>query len=279
MFSFLKAHLPGRGARKIMNVARVAPSKPQPKPQHSARPAERAMPVTPAPTYHGRIDRPSARGVLTGYEPRQLRDYQAPISVNAKGVAGLGLFASGFADTNVYNGQQGEMGFYKVLCMTDLVDRMSSYWSVAMPHKNGTPTPDPVFHTDVDCVIVQGRTMHLIDLKYFTSGDVTWFSEDSESLLCLDNQSGRLVGSPRKMSKNMAMALSRFTTLFPQHRVSAKVVLIPTNSGAAQVHPGTAWPGEVPLMNLTDLLDQLSAAERKVADASTDSMLTQLLKN
>lgn len=235
----------------------------------------------PAPVPAPAVDtiaKPTRNGEMTGFEPRTLLNYQAPLSINAKGNAGFGLFESGFSNQSVYSGQMGEVGFYKALCREDLVDRVSSYWSVAMPADGTVAVPDTKFATDIDCVIVQGDTMHLIDLKYYASGDVTWHSTDGTWLLCRDNATGKQVGKPRKMSRNMAMAGARFPRLFPEYTVRSCVVLIPTNSGMGKVTPGTAWPGDVPLITLTDMLNLLRAAPAGYASAKADAALTSLLK-
>ncbi|WP_146077941.1 hypothetical protein [Pseudoclavibacter sp. AY1F1] len=119
--------------------------------------------------------------------------------------------------------------------------------------------------------------MLLLDLKYYASGDVTWFSPDGDYLLCRDNPTGREIGSPRRMSRNMKMAHSRFKALFPDHDVRAYVVLIPTNAGLGEIARGTAWPGHVPLVGLPDILDVLRATPQSYAENATDAELRTLL--
>lgn len=225
------------------------------------------------------LTRASRPGKMTGYEPRALRDYHAPISINAKGIAGLGLFGSSFSQQSVYMGQMGEVGFYKVLCKENLIDSASSFWSVAMPGNQGVATADTRFSTDVDCVIVQGNVIYLFDLKYYRSGDVTWHTTDGQWLLCRDNASGKQVGSPRKMSRNMAMAQERFPKIFPHHRVRSYVVLVPTDSGLGNVAPGTAWPGDVPLITITEAVAMIRSGAPNLADAATASALSGLVQD
>lgn len=236
--------------------------------------------ATPQAPYMGQtLARPSAKGSLTGYEPSILRSYHAPISIRANGVAGLGLFGSDFDSRSIHSGQRGEMGFYKVLCLEGLIDSFSSYWSVAMPADGGTAHPDTKFQTDIDCVIVQGNTMFLLDLKYYKSGDVTWHSPDGHWLLCRDNPTGQQVGNPRKMSRNMAMAVDRFPAIFPHLKVKSYVVLVPTQDGLGVVARGTAWPGGVELVNLPEMLTVIRDGGRGFADEDTDQKLMSLLKD
>ena len=234
--------------------------------------------TTAEPVFRETLSKPSRNGRMTGCEPRTLQSYRPPISINAKGVAGLGLFDSGFTGANVYSGQMGEMGFYKVLCRDELIDRFSSYWSVAMPADGRAAVADATFATDVDCVIVQGNDLYLLDLKYYSSGDVTWYTQDGTWLLCKDNSTGTQVGKPRKMSKNMSMAAQRFPKIFPGHRVHTYVVLMPTNAGIGEIEPGTSWPGGVELLSITQISTILSERTVAFADAATDAALDGLLK-
>lgn len=270
MIKALLALLVNRNSRRRGSAVAATPPR-----TYQATPQARERDIQPVEE----LARASRAGVLTGFEPKVLREYHAPVSINAKGNAGFGLFQSGFDRSNVYNGQNGEVGFYKALCMTGLVDEVNSYWSVAMPAAGGAPGPDPQFHTDIDCVVVQGSTMYLIDLKYYASGDVTWHSADDRTLLCRDTQTGKRVGKPRKMSRNMAMAQDRFSKLFPQHRIVSYVVLIPTNSGIGNVQAGTAWPGRVPLITLPEMLERIRSAGSGYASADVDATLTALLKD
>ncbi len=232
----------------------------------------------PPPVAADALPRATARGAMTGYEPRVLAGVPASISVNVRGAAGLGLFGAGFGDAQRHAGQRGEIGFYKALCVSGLVDAFTSYWSVALPASNLPVRPDPVFSTDIDCVVVSGTTLVLLDLKYYASGDVTWFSDDGAYLQCRDNPTGKTVQKPRRMSKNMKMADERFRRLFPGHTVRSRVVLIPTDQGLGSVAPGTVWPGGIPLVGLPELIDELRALAPTTLDLALDTTLRSLLK-
>lgn len=233
----------------------------------------------PAPEVGATRARPLAKGRMTGFEPAKLRSYQAPVSLRAHGLAGLGLFDSDFDRASIYNGQRGEVGFYKALCLEDLIDDCSSYWSVAMPGDDGTARPDSKYQTDVDCIVVQGKTMYLIDLKYYASGDVTWHTRDGQWLLCRDNTTREQVGKPRHMSRNMAMAQDRFRRIFPGLQIQSYVVLIPTQDGLGDIAPGTAWPGNVELIDLPAMLAVIRAGGAGYADDATQQKLLALLKD
>lgn len=218
-------------------------------------------------------------GTLTGYEPNELRKVQAPISFNAYGVAGLGLHDSEFSSQNVYSGQMGEVNFYKALCIENLIDSFTSFWSVGMPRADGSGIRDTAFESDVDCVIVQGSSMYLIDLKYYVAGDFTWHSSNGTMLHARDNKTGQDLGKTRKMSRNMAMADARFKTTFPNLDIESYVVLLPTNQGVANIAPGTVWPGNVPLITVNEMIERLSGNHPEFADPAVLGILESLLKD
>ena len=264
-----QARRPRKGQRRQYQP-RTTPYQPQA--QRQQRPAPE-----PEPQFAEILQRASKGGRMTGFEPREMAKYYPTFTTSAKGVAGLGLFGSDFSASSVYQGQVGETNFFKALSKTDLVDSYMSYWSVRLPAPNRPLRPDDKYTTDVDCVLVEGNTIHLIDLKNYASGAVTWHNEQESWLLCRDDVTGKQVGKPRKMSRNMAMALSRFQALFPTAEVTARVTLIPTNFGEATVEPGTCWPGDIPLETLSQTLDSLRIPHARDADHQIDAGLTSLL--
>src|SRR5699024_2982466 len=102
---------------------------------------------------------------------------------------------------------------------------------------------------------------------------------ENDWLLCRDDRTGKQVKDPRRMSRNMKLARNRFRELFPDRNIELYVVLVPTDDGLGKVADGTMWPGAVPLITLTDMLDRLRSGKIAHADASTDTALTALLKD
>ena len=231
----------------------------------------------PEPDVGEIIARPTRRGRPSEYEPKKLEHYHPTFAASAVGVAGLGLFDSSFGEGQVHRGRLGELDFYKVLCKTDLIDAYRSFWSVPLPEATMPIRADQKYTTDVDCILLRGNTIHLIDLKYYTSGAVTWHSSGETWLLCRDDATGKQVGKPRKMSRNMDMAVQRFRSLFPHADVRACVTLIPTNFGESSVTPGTCWPGGIPLRTLTQTLEDLRAAGEETPDPAIDRALLTLM--
>lgn len=218
------------------------------------------------------IHRATNPGTNTGYEPRYLENVAVPSGAtvrNMRNRPGQGLSNSGFNQENVATGQAGEVNFAKALAITSrsrqvnhtdfsqgILQGVHSFWSVAMPSEESIRERDPRFDTDIDCVLVSGNSILLVDTKFYKSGDVTYTSEGNR-LYCVDNATGSLVGKPKNMSRNMAMAQDRFHRHFPTMDVSSIVVLMPTDSGSPQVG-NVFWPGGIPAMDINAALNQVA---------------------
>jgi hypothetical protein len=221
-------------------------------------------------------------GISTGYEPHCLETVVLPSTHtvrNMRGVPGCGLNESNFAHSSVQMGQMGETNFAKALAITSrikkidysdfrygIIQTVHSFWSVAMPSEIAIRKPDPKFKTDIDCILVNGNTIILVDTKFYKSGDVTYTNNGSK-LYCVDNATKNLVDKPRTMTKNMQMAKERFQKFFPKMNVEAIVVFMPTDSGSAIIN-NVYWPGNIPAMTINQALDYIIRCTS--ANANTD---------
>ncbi|MFC0676130.1 nuclease-related domain-containing protein, partial [Brachybacterium hainanense] len=203
---------------------------------------------------------PTAPGRTTGFEPAALADVELGDAPFLHGVPGAGLAGSGFGQEQIDKGQQGEMNFARALARAGSLSRFATFWSVQMPDE--TVGASTRFSSDIDCVLVTGRTVYLLDMKNYTQGDVTWFVEDGH-LRMVDNPTGGYIGRPREMSRNMELAASRvrqkLVDLGIRRRVEPLVVFMPTEAGLGTIDPGIRWPGDVPARGLDTVLEQLSA--------------------
>lgn len=149
------------------------------------------------------------------------------------GVPGFGLSSSGFNESAVQLGQLGEVNFSKALYREGLLTRFPTFWSLHMLGQDIYSKED----SDVDCAIITGQRVWLIDLKYYSSGDVTYVSTDGQNLVTIDNATGAQVGNPKPMSHNMKMAIERFNSRYKNYSypIEARVVLVPTDKGQGTV--------------------------------------------
>lgn len=202
----------------------------------------------------GVLDRATTKGTITGYEPEFLKDIEIPKHRLMYGEPGVGLADSGFGKDAVRAGQTGEINFAKALAKSDLIQRFATFWSIQMLSQDTYGREQ----ADVDCAIVTGRTIWLVDLKYYAGGDVVYRSNDGQQLYCYDVPTGQQVGQPRKMSKNMQMAVERFQSRYKNYGygLQGRVVFVPTDSGVGRIE-GVKWPGDIPAVTLPDFLAEL----------------------
>lgn len=221
------------------------------------------------PDYRSIISKASRAGVMTGYEPRRLEHIRNVYSPRMFGTPGAGLSSASHMSTeSISLGQRGEMNFAKALMITDhqgtikydsrdgLLDDVYTFWSVAMPSPWRPYERDEYLTTDIDVVIVSGEYMVLVDTKFYVSGDVT-YTNYADRLYCHDNQTGEQIGSYRDMSKNMEIAVERFTEHYPEMTVMALVVMMPTDNGAAVLND-VCWPGDIPAVTLNEALRRIA---------------------
>jgi hypothetical protein len=182
----------------------------------------------------GRLEAPTTLGRPTGFEPAVLAGVEY-----ARG--GLLHGEPGGAD-----GRPEDVGLARALHQQGLLGRFASFWSVQVTGDLGNQEARSRSH--VDCVLVTGRHVWLVDVKNHRQGDVTWRTEHGR-LICVDNATGREVGLPSRMSRNLSLATDRLTARFARvgvhHRVVARVVFMPTEAGMGEFEDVT-WPGGVP---------------------------------
>lgn len=199
----------------------------------------------------------TGKGAKTGYEPYELKRLTLKRSPWIVGDPGFGLDSSHFDQSSVKLGQEGERNFALALQKSNLIDGFQSFWSCSLPSRSGFYR-DSEFDTDIDCILFNGETIFLVDLKNYKGGDVTYV-EEGGVLTCRDNATGKKLSISSKRSNNMAMALERFQAHLRGSgvKVEARIVFMPTNSGIGSIR-GVKWPGNIPALYLPDFLSELS---------------------
>lgn len=207
-------------------------------------------------------------GPMTGLEPRALTDADTLLSQAAHlyGKPGEGLAGSGFDQAAIDRGAEGERNLARALAHTGLLPHFASFWSLQMPDESVGASQR--FNTDIDAVIVTGRSMWLIDAKNYNQGDVVWSVEESADdmgkdqryLIAVDRATGGLVGGKRKMSLNMKMAREIFEKRFKEtdlrYAIKPVVVLMPRDDGLGEIRD-ILWAGGIPTVGLPQLIHWL----------------------
>lgn len=210
-----------------------------------------------------RVQRSSNKGKMTGFEPFVLDKMDVPSSPFMVGTPGESLSdSSRISDKNKATGTKGEENFAKALRKSNnLLDDVSSIWSVPMPSKENITKKDASLKTDIDAIIVTGRDIFLLDMKLYRSGDVTYKTIDGK-LSAIDNATGAIVGDDYSMSQNMKIASERFSEVFKHNgmKVTPIVVLMPNNDGQPIVDYGARWTGDIPVLNLTQTISRIRSS-------------------
>lgn len=234
------------------------------------------------------VSKSSSPGRTSGYEPRFLDKVRIPQNSKMFGVPGQGLSsATSMSASRVQAGQIGEINFAKALSVyhngnlqynkpRGVLNSVHSFWSVAMPDAQNPARKDAKFDTDIDCIIAGGNTIILIDIKFYKSGNVTYQS-NGNSVYAVDNKTGYQVGDAKSMSQNMKMAQERFTALYPKHNIVSYVILMPTNSGTAEIEK-IMWPGNIPFVQPEWAIEQISKLSGQHINQQVINNLTKLLK-
>jgi len=200
----------------------------------------------------------TARGRITGFEPKTLDEMPLPHLPNMTGVPGEGLKKATEMDQQRINlGVQGEQNFAKAMHKASLLHRFSTIWSVPVPDQERF-IPGP-YDTDIDCILATKNSIYLIDLKNYKSGDVRYYAK-TPLLLAEDIPTGKQVGEVKRMSRNMEMATNAMRYHFPEAKIVPVVIFMPTNKGEGIID-NVYWPGNVRAVNLAQFMAELSFEE------------------
>lgn len=235
------------------------------------------------------VEKASRPGYMTGYEPAALANVTFERPPYMYGDPGVGLLGSGFDQRSVDRGREGEVNFAKSLAKAGLIGRFATFWSVQTPAADG-PGIDPQFPTDIDCVLITGNTVWLLDMKNYAQGDVTWKSEMStdergkpiQIVVAIDNVTGGQVGEDRHVSQQMKLARERFQKRFAasgvKYRINAAVVMMPRPEGLGLIPQEVKWPGDIQAAGLPHVLDWL-AREPSFNPATDDAVFVTRVLN
>ena len=206
------------------------------------------LPARPAPA-PPHVQESKGLGTTTGYEPRFLKDVTPTPWRYTFGNPGAGLSSSGFGQQEIQAGQKGERNFYLALSKAGLLDKVASFWSVALPDQYFRRVDD----TDIDCILITNSTVYLIDLKMYKQGDLT-YRNNGNMIYAVDNQTGQVVGNPLTVHGQMSRARDTFRTILrsTRYKLTTLVTFMPTNRGMGQVD--CVWPGGVEAVSLPQVL-------------------------
>lgn len=241
-----------------------------------------------ADTMHKTVnaEKPKDHGEITGYEPKKLGSLLLQSSPLMKGEPAIGLSGSSFDAYNKKAGAMGEINFAKALQLNNYLDKFATYWSVQIPSVHG-PGAEVGSEVDIDCILISKQSIHLIDVKFYSQGNVTWeTTEDGKSIYSINNLTGNFATPPKRMSKNMTLAeqkiKKKMASLGIKMNVISHVVMVPTDYGIGKVE-NIYWPGKIKCISVVEFLNILQKEEPiniKTEDAKLlDNVFTWLVKD
>lgn len=170
------------------------------------------------------------------------------------GKPGCGLNASGFGKDRVEAGQKGEMNLAKLFYQTGLLDlpNVYTFWSLYLP---GTG-----LDVDVDCAVLVGNTILLVDAKMYKSNAEYIYTGDGRGqLTCTDTTTGNVVKT-YQLSRSMPMARDKYAEYFTSESIIPVVTLCPGSGGNAAVAPNVTGVEGTRVFQAYDLAETLKTA-------------------
>lgn len=200
------------------------------------------------------------KGHISGYEPEILNKIALPRSVHVHGYPGRGLSKSPYSAKSKTLGKTGERLFARALKKDGFHTKVESFWSVKVPKDSFTGKGSKAMKSDIDCILIIGKLLILIDVKYYTSGKGIWrYTNKAKTKIgFFDKSNGNQIGRDRELSENMKQAVPKFRGRFPSYSVLPIVVFMPTSRGEAQLQRGLKWPGGAKAVYYSEFRDILN---------------------
>lgn len=182
-------------------------------------------------------------GLVGGADDDEQEDQRSAFTGARFGTAGQSLTSSGareeFGSESARAGMVGEKYLDHAFKRNDKLSEYTLYRSLKIP----AGPRQKRYRSDVDFAFVSGNNVVLVDCKSWSAGHFYW------SFFGKLMKDFRPMGDKDQMSRNMAMAVSRYEEALPNHRVTGIVVFSPTKSRKNGGVPTGVfllrWPGNI----------------------------------
>lgn len=201
------------------------------------------------------------------------------------GNPGYGLNSSDFSASRIQRGIAGEQRLAKMVQSLGFYNAgWESFWSLRASDAGDT---------DVDCVLVHGRDVYLIDAKNYSVNKNLYLTlaNNYKQLLVVDSagevqyfKGGKdkySMWRTYEISHNMSMAVDYYQRALPSWaNIHAVVALCPTKDGIPGIKNRVEYQGAIPLVQSNAYLLELCKRhpDYAKADAAILSKLNELLK-
>ncbi len=151
-----------------------------------------------------------------------------------------------FGKKNVLTGQWGERELVSMIREARL-DQQFCFWTSRAVPNDPNDYRAMRSYGDVDLVAANGNRVVLIDAKWWSGGKVYWSfgGRPMNGLSPVRDSGGR---NWKPLSRNMAMAVERFSAVLPGHYVSAIVIFVKPRSSKGSLPASVKllrWPGGI----------------------------------
>lgn len=167
---------------------------------------------------------------------KALRDYSKE---DSRGI--LVLDNPKYSEEYINAGIAGERALFQLIKNSRLYATAEVFFSVAYPE------PSQYEYADVDCIIVSGSIMYLIDAKMYRVNPNAAYSTPVNDQIHLSDNSGHLL---RKYPVSLSMLHAReaFQNAYPKYDVQPVIALCPTSNGNPAVYKQSCLYDCIPLV-------------------------------
>lgn len=196
-------------------------------------------------------------GIITGYEPSVFKSIPLERTPLMFGSPGIGRVWQGFESPQVIMNRFGALNFAKALQMEALNCKFAFFWSVHIPGDPFGYTQD--LESDVDCIIVTGSSVFLVDIKNYEQGNVSW--HESNGYVVMEDRS-MLIEPAIQLEMTMSMqhateiVLDKLNNEKIPNWVTPRIVFMPRTYGIGDIR--ATWPGDSLALGLPDMLKELA---------------------
>lgn len=146
-----------------------------------------------------------------------------------------------YSEKYIKAGIAGEQALFQLIKNSRLYATAEVFFSVAYPD---TSRYD---YADVDCIIVSGSIMYLIDAKMYTVNPDMTYSTPVYDQIQLSDNSGHLLRT-YPVSRSMLHAREAFQLEYPEYNVQSVIALCPTSNGNPAVYKQSCLYECIPLV-------------------------------
>lgn len=176
-----------------------------------------------------------------------------------------------YSEEYIKAGIAGEQALFRLIKNSGLYGTAEVFFSVAYPETSRYEC------ADVDCIIVSGNIMYLIDAKMYTVNPDATYSTPVYDQIQLSDNSGHLLRTYH-VSHSMLHACEAFQLAYPEYDVQAVIALCPTPNGNPSVYKQSCLYECIPLVQAKGFISAFRCRDtRPPVDDSYKSLYDLLI--